>query len=350
MAMYGIGKTKIQLMLQKADGKQYLLAVDGAITLSRAPNAASSLSCTCLRNNSEGTLAVTPENGEALGLIIDDGHMMFWGYIFETKKKGKKVDIVAYDQLTYLAKNTDAQAYGNVKASELYTRIIQDNQLASKFSDIMDTEYTIPDVVVNNSKYLDVLEDALNITYRNTGRRFYIRDAYNNLCLQDEELMAVTTLELTHNTIQDYSYNESINDMYNVIKIQSEQEQLADRTTTVVQSDDSVNRYGRLQYFEQIKEGENAQQVANTLLSEKNQVVVSLSVTGAQGDPRVWGGSPVFVDLFTNGWGESREFIRGWFRTENVTHHIEGALHTMDLELTLIEMYNDWNDLGVGKS
>lgn len=350
MAIYGIGKTRIQLMLQKADGKQYLLAVEGAITVSRSPNAASSLSCTCLRNDSEGTIAVTPENGEAIGLVIDDGHKMFWGYIFETRKKGQFVDIVAYDQLTYLAKNMDAQAYGNLKASELYTRIIQDNQLASTLTEIMDTGYTIPDVVVNNSKYLDVIEDALNITYRNTGRRFYIRDAYNNLCLQDEELMAVTTLELTHSTIQDYSYNESINNMYNVIKIQSEQEKLADRSTTVVQDDSSVNRYGRLQYFEQIKEGENAQQVASILLKEKNQVAISLSITGAQGDPRVWGGSPIFVDLFTNGWTDSREYLRGWFRTESVTHHIDAALHTMDLELSLIEMYDNWDDFGVGKS
>lgn len=350
MALYGVGNTKIQLMLQKADGKQYLLAVDGAITVSRSPNSPSSLSCTCLRNNSEGTVAITPENGEAIGLVIDDGHKMFWGYIFETRKKGQLIDIVAYDQLTYLAKNMDCQAYGDISASELYTRIIDDNKLKSQYSNIMDTEYVIPCVVVNNAKYLDVMEDALNITFREKGRRFYMRDAYNDLCLQDEEMMAVTTVELNHNTIQDYSYNESINDTYNVIKLQSEQENLADRTTTVVQNDESVNRFGRLQFFEQIKEGENADQVGSTLLKDKDQIAMSMSITGAQGDPRVWGGSPVFVDLYSNGWPDSREFIRGWFRTESVTHHLESGLHTMDLELSLIEMYDNWSDLEVGKS
>lgn len=349
MAMYGVGNTHVQLMLQKADGTQYLLAVDGDITVSRSPNAASSLSCTVLRNDSEQGLGLTPENGEAISLIIDEGHYMFWGYIFETRKHGYTVDITAYDQLAYLARNMDAQAYGTLTATELFTRIIQDNKLASKFTDIMDTEYPIPDVVVNNAKYLDVLEDALNITFRNTGRRFYIRDAYNNLCLQDEELMAVTTLEISPGTIEDYNYDENIGDLYNVIKIQSEQEKLADRSTTVVQNDDSVNRYGRLQYFEQVKEGENPQEVATKLLRDKEKVKISLTISGAQGEPRVWGGSPVFVDFYSQDWGETREFIRGWFRTESVTHHIKSGYHSMDLELSLIEMYDNWDDLGVGK-
>lgn len=336
MALYGVGKTKIDVMCGKASGAVHRMAVVGDLTLTRSVNAASTMTFTARRSE------ITPELGEVVTLTVDEQHDMFWGYITSVKKHSKTVDITAQDQIRYLRENTYTQNYGTLKASELIVRMADDFGFAMVDPPtVADTEYPIPNVILQGAKPLDVIIDALNITFRNTGKRYYVFDAYHNLCLdwdENPETLKVTTFEVTHFNIRDYSYNEELGDLRNIVKVTTKKTETAEEKTYVAQDAGSVARYGKLELTQEVDDKENPQAVADELLKENSGHDKTLSVTGAVGDPRIMGGSSIHVDLYTNGLEDQREFIMGWFKVENVTHKFSIGTHTMDMELTEIEM------------
>lgn len=341
--MANIGCMSVSLKLQKRDGRVFEAAVKDAITLSRTPNEASKLSCCILRDE------ITAENGDILAMTLDDVHNQFYGYIFETTKHDSYCDIVAYDQLIFLANNTDTMSYSDITATDLTLRIVDDYELKTLDPpQMMDTGYKIPSRIEDNVTLLQMITTALDLTKDNTGDRFYLWDDFGALSLHSEEWLALTTSYATMDNIQDYSYVENTNDMKNRIKLSDNNEDEKERKVYTAEDEKSKAAYGFLQYSAKLETGENGDEKAKQLLSDKNKVSQKLSVSGMQGDIRVRGGTPVFVDLFSPT-GVKREYIRGWFRTTSVTHKIDAGLHTMDLSLECIEMYTNWNDIGVGK-
>lgn len=349
MALFQVGASPLDIQLLKRDGRVFRIAIEGELTIQRGPNEASRLSCTVLRNSASGDVAMTAENGEIISVVLDGGHEMFFGYIMNTRKQNQYVTISAVDQMGYMARNIGVHPYGDIKFSELFKQLCLDYKYNISLSDVVDTEYTIPNVVLDGDYHLDFLLKNLEITEQNTGRRFYIRDAFDKLCLQDEGIMAVTTFQITQQSIESYEYIESIESMVNSVTVQTNNEDIGQREMTQLNNDTAMNYWGTFSEIKTIKPEENADEVARNLLTDKCKVDVSLTVSGAQGEPRVWGGSPVFVDLFSDVSSTQREFIRGWFRCDSVTHKISNATHTMDLKLSLIEMYDNWEDFGVGK-
>lgn len=343
MAIYGVGKTKVKVQHQDASGTVRDLVVIGDVTIKRTANEPSSVSMTVRRNNLG---AFTPENGEIVTVSIDDGHDMIWAYITETKKYSNLVDITAYDQLWYLSQNTYTQNYGTLSASDLYIRMADDFGFKMvQPPTVEDTKYKIPDVILQNAKPIDIMVDALNITFDNTGERYYIYDAFNNLSLsrsENDQTLKVDTLVINHYNMKGYNYTEDINDMRNVIKAETQEEDEAQHKVIEASDPSSVNRYGRLEFYTTVEDGENPETVANELLEEKNVVNATLSCSDVIGEPRVWGGSAVYVDLYSNGLEDQRELIRGWFCVDSVTHKLSNGTHYMDLELKLIRMDDNW--------
>lgn len=348
MAIYGVGKNRIQILSQDEEGTvREIVAVSDA-TLTRTPNDPSCLKLT-VRRNDEGSY--TPENGNVVTLTVDDDHDMFWGYVVSTSKEERTVEITAYDQLWYLNQNTYTKNFGTISASDLYIR------MADEFGfnmvhppTVEDTVYKIPDVIMENAKPMDVLTDALNITFEHTGFRYYIYDAFNNLSMargEHPETLKVSTLCINHYNCKSYSYDEDIQDMYNVIKVTRKTDDNKPAEVVEIKDDRTVKKYGRLEYAVEGKEGENLTEIGSKLLDEKNVVNIKLHCSDVIGEPRVWGGSNVFVDFYSNGQEDSREFIRGWFRVDSVTHKFSNATHYMDLDLTLIWMYDDWEYVGI---
>lgn len=348
MAIFGVGKNKVQILCQKADGKVYSIVALGEATLTRTPNAPACLKLK-IRRNEEG--AITPENGEIITLTLDEGHDMFWGYIVDTQKEERNVDIVAYDQLWYWNRNTYSKNYGSLSASDLYIKMADDFGFSMVDPPtVVNTEYVIPNIILENAKPIDIMTDALNITYEHTGVRFYIYDAFNNLCLSHgnhQETLKVNTLCINHLNCKSYTYEEDIENTYNVIKVHKKDDK--DNISETVTAEDSVSaqRFGKLEYSTTAQDGEDLNQIAKELLKEKKELNISLHCSDVIGDPRVFGGSSVFVDFFTNGLKDRREFIRGWFKVESVTHKISNATHYMDLDLSLLVMLDEWDYEGL---
>lgn len=340
MALHGVGKTTIDICCGKKTGGVWLMTVVGDVTLKRDVNSAATLSLTCRR----GT--ITPERGDVITMTVDGEHDMFYGYVTSTRKHSKTVDVTARDQLYYMARNTYTQNYGCLKASDLLIRMCEDFGFDIVYPpNIADTEYEIPDVVVQDAKPLDVIVDALNITYRNTGKRYYVYDAFKNVCLDidtNPETLKVMTFEVRHSNIHDYSIDEDMEDIVNTAKAHAQSEEDDDQKTFTAEDAASQEQFGKLETNKTVGADEDPQSVAEGLLTGPDPL--GMSVSGAIGEPRVIAGSSVHVDLFSNGLPEQREFVRGWFKVESVTHKFSLGTHTMDLELSLIEMEDNWEE------
>lgn len=349
MALYGVGKNNIEILSQDYDGVVRKINTVGDATLERTPNNPSCLKLKVRRNDING--AYTPENGNIVTLTVDNVHDMFFGYVVNTSKEERTIEITCYDQLWYFSQNSYSKNFGTISASDLYIK------MADEFGFTMvtpptveDTVYKIPDVIMENAKPMDTMKDALNITFEHTGFRYYIYDAFNNLSLargEHPETLKVNTLVICPDNCKSYTYEESIENMYNVIKLKRQSDKDKPAETVEIKDDESVHKYGSLEYSEQGQEGVDLNEAGKKLLEEKNTVDIKLHCSDVIGEPRVWGGSMVFVDFFSTGEEDSREYIRGWFQVDSVTHKFSNATHYMDLDLTLIWMYDDWEYRGI---
>lgn len=342
MAINGVGKSTIDIRVGKYQGNPWKLAVIGDVTLTRSINASSCLKFTCYRDE------ITPEKGEFIAFMLDGVHDVFYGTVEETEKHSKTVDITCYDQIHFLAENSYTQNYGNIKASDLVIRIADDFGFSiMDVPNIADTEYIIPNVILQNSNLHDTIVDALNITYRNTGKKFYLYDWFNNLCLDsgdNPETLKINTYMVTHHTCKSYVYKEPLDGLKTSVEITTPDGANPDKKN-YYKNDELVARYGKRTESKKIDPGENPDQVAQSILDDKSFMAYNLTVSQAIGDHRVFGGSSIYVDFYTNGLPDQREFIRGWFRVNSVTHTFSKGTHLMDLDMSLLSMDDDWENL-----
>lgn len=345
MALFGIGKTKVLLELIR-DGTAYQTVCQD-ITITREPNVASRLTTKIYRDQ------ITAECGDILRLTIDEQHHQFMGVITETNKSKEWCSVTAYDQIYYLNRNHIYYSYEEKTASEVLKEIVQKEELKMVDpSQVMDCSYVIPYRIEDNVTPLDIITTALDLEYKHTGVRFFLWDDCGNICLHTEEwLKDQPHIVISMGFIEDYNFGEDMNDIYTKITVvsqtNSDDESEGERTFYTAEDEERKERYGLLEYPTTLGQDENGDELAQKLLEQYSKINQHLTISGCQGDIVVRGGTPVFVDFYGK---DNKEYIRGFFRTESVTHYIKAGHHTMDLSLSLIEMYDDWSDRAVGKS
>ena len=119
------------------------------------------------------------DNGDSVSLKVD-GKNVFYGFIFSVKtEKNHVVNVTAYDQLRYL-KNKDTYVYENKTAGEVIKMIAADFHL--QVGDIENTGYKIASQIEDNVTLFDIIENALDITLRNT-KRLYVCLLYTSRCV-----------------------------------------------------------------------------------------------------------------------------------------------------------------------
>lgn len=340
MAQYGIGNSKVRVrMYSIGQKKTFDLVVKDGISIKRSKNEPAVLTFTARR---------WPEVGDIVFVTIDDRHNQFYGYVEEVIQKVGWADVTCYDTLHFLQINTSAQfVFENMRASDVYIQIARDNQLPMVDPPhVMDTGYVIPYRIESNSKYLDIIRKALDLTYENTGKRFYIWDDFGNLCLHSEKWLAdEAPFIVTAGYVEDYTFKRSSSNFYTASKVTNATStgggEASELTQYFARNEELIKLYGFREYHETLNEGEDGQAKANRILSEHNDIPIELSLSKVQGDITVRGGTPILVDFFTT---DRMEYIRGWFCVDTVTHNFTHAHHTMDLELSMIKMLNDWED------
>lgn len=260
-----------------------------------------------------------------------DGDGVFFGFVFrQQRSEDRTVTVTAYDQLRYL-KNKDTKVYEGKTAAQLIRMLADDYGLNT--GTLEDTGFVIGSRVEENTSLFEMIQNALDLTLTNTGEMYVLYDEFGRMTLKGLPSMYVGSpgayLMIDEGTGESFDYSSSIDDStYNRIKLAYDNGDTGHREVYIAQDSSSINRWGLLQYFDTLQEGENGAAKADALLKLYNKKTRSLKITNAFGDNRVRAGSMVVVCLDL---GDMR--LRNWMLVEKCRHIYREGEHWMDLVL-----------------
>lgn len=268
--------------------------------------------------------------GSPVRLTVD-GKNIFFGFVFKQKRsKDNIITVTAYDQLRYL-NNKDTIVYENKTASQFIQMIAADYAL--NIGILEDSSFVIASRVEENTSLFEMIENALDQTLTNTRTMFILYDDFGHLTLKNIENMYVgepgAYLMIDEDTGENFDYTSSIDDnTYNKIKLTFDNEETGYRDVYIAQGSSNMNKWGVLQFFDSLEEGENGQAKADALLSLYNKKTRNLKITNAIGDNRVRAGSMIVVNLDL---GDVK--VKNFMLVEKVKHTYKENEHWMDLTL-----------------
>lgn len=310
----------IELYIQNGNKLFQPLIEDGIVWETERKGSPGKLTFTVIKDN-----IINFQEGNPVMLKID-GENIFYGFVFKkTRDKDHHIKVIAYDQLRYL-KNKDTIIYKNTMASDLIKMIAADYNL--QLGTIEDTKYVIPERTEDNSTLFDVILTSLELTLTNKKTMYILYDDFGKLTLKSLENMK-TTLLIDEETGENFDYTSSIDDnTYNQIKIQYDNEETGKKETFIAKDSSHINEWGLLQYYDTVKNVENAQAKADALLDLYNAKTRNLKITNAIGHLDVRAGKMVIVMLNL---GDIE--VGNYFLVEKCKHSFKNDEHFMDLTL-----------------
>ncbi len=315
-----------------------LLIGDGTGTRAYIPSVEEGIEWQTERRGTPGKLTFTVlkddmpgfSEGSAVRLRVD-GDNIFYGYVFkQSRDKDQIIKVTAYDQLRYL-KNKDTYVYEGKTAAQLIRMVAED--FALNMGTIQDTAFTIESRVEENTSLFEMIENALDLELMGSGELYVLYDDFGFLTLRHLSEMYVgrpgAYLMIDEETGENFEYTSSIDDnTFNKIKLTYDNEEAGVRDVYIAQDGANMNRWGILQYFDTLSEGENGQAKADALLKLYNKKTRTLKITNAIGDNRVRAGSMVVVCLNL---GDLK--LKNFMLVETCKHIYRQGEHWMDLTL-----------------
>ena len=254
-----------------------------------------------------------------------DNKNVFMGYIFKKKcDREHIVEYTCYDQIRYL-KNKYTYVFQNKSADQIIRALCLDLNLHTGTMDA--TDYIIPAVAEENIALIDIALDVLEETLANTGQMYVLYDDFGRITLRNAANMVSSTL-ICETTAENFDYTSSIDDeTYNSVVLYYKKDDEKIQIYTA-ESPTTINQWGTLRYFEEVKNPTIGQSKANSLLKLYNKKTRELKITGAFGDVTVRGGTLIPVQLNL---GDVK--ANNYMLVEKVTHKFDKDHYTMDLTL-----------------
>lgn len=312
-----------KLTLQINNGKevQEPVILEGITWETARKGEPSKLMFTCVKDESLSFL-------EGAEVSLKCGNVnVFHGFVFQKRRnKDQHIEVTAYDQIRYLKQN-DTYIFEGVRADQIVKRIADDFRL--NIGTLENTGYVIPTLDGSNQSVLDTILEAIDITVMNTGNLYYLYDDFGKLTLKNIK-SSRSNLIITEETAEDFNYSSSIDsNTYNKIKLKVKSEKDGQSIVHIAQHGENMNKWGVLQYYEEVQNGENASAKAQSLLKLYNKVTRSLSIENQLGDVRVRAGVGVYLDLNLG----DQDIDRKLFLVEKAKHVFNNDEHFMTLTL-----------------
>ena len=131
-------------------------------------------------------------------------------------------------------------------------------------------------------------------------------------------------------TAEDFTYKDSIDgETYNKIKLLYEDKDSGLIMAFIEKDQDTINKWGILQYFEKVDSEDVGKQKAKAYLKYYNRESRSLSISDAIGNVNVRAGSLIPVKFYN---GDT--VVNQFMLVETVTHKFSCQVYTMDLTLS----------------
>ncbi len=271
-------------------------------------------------------IEVDCEDGDQCVVYYKDKEI-FRGLIEKhTQGRNKMLDIVAYDNMYYLANNKDSFSYQNKTATQIFQDIMQRSGMQA--GEVSDTAYVIPELPKSKTTYYDVLLDALSSTYKATGKRYYISSSEGKIHLKKRAENITQWVLATNANISDYSYTKSIAGIKTRVKVLSKED-------TVVHEE--VNealekKIGRFMDVESMSDRQNEAQIkelTKSIFDEKGKPKRSLNIS-AMGIIDIIAGGCAYVII-------PHLSVKRTFYIDEDTHTFTRNAHTMKLKLNFAD-------------
>lgn len=271
--------------------------------------------------------------GEGSNIVVAVGDTtVFDGYVFTRKiGHGDLVTVTSYDRLRYL-NSKDTFIFKDATVDDIFNKICESQELPHKIT--TSCSFVPAPAAPDNKSLYSMIIRALDEAIISTGQYIIVRDNHGEIEMIDVAELETQILVGDSSLLTGFDFQSSIDqNTYNYVKLIQENKETNVREVYVAKDSSTIQKWGRLQYFEKVDEEANAAQIkarADALLKLYNKATKSLRVT-CLGDISVRAGSGVGVSI-------SRLEREGIAKMKmaycsRVKHSINKQQHTMDLTL-----------------
>lgn len=269
-------------------------------------------------------VSVDCTNGDQC-VFYEDGTELFRGIVTSHKQNSsKKLVVKAYDNAYYLANNKDSFSYTNKTATQIFNDCM--TRLGMN-GEAVDTRYVIPELPKGKTTVYDVMLDALSITYKATGERFYISSENGIIYLRrrvENAMQWVLESGSSQANLTNYEYSKSIEKVKTRVRLLSKEDAVVyEKVNTELE--DKIGTFMEVKSVDDSYTQAQMQELVESVFDEKGIPEQSLKVSGL-GVSGAISGRCVYVIIPHLG-------IKRSFYIDEDTHRYTRECHTMTLKL-----------------
>ena len=252
---------------------------------------------------------------------------IFFGEV-QTAEKLSQHGTITYscmDLLSHLLRSTAVYNFKNTTAEDITRKVCADFEIET--GEIAESKVPIKKMIVDGSTIYDTIMQAYTKASRQTGELYICRMNEAKLSVEVKGTEVQNFVLAEEYNITDISYQETIENMVNVVKIYDD----TGKQVGEVKNDDWIQKYGIYQQIYKKEKGINEVTAATNLFVGVEKKV---TLDGIDGDLKCIAGNAVEVQDKSTG-------LRGIFWINEDTHTWESGTHIMNLELNFKNLMDE---------